>query len=355
MKILGVVGAVVLLLAAYLGYRYWQIRELAQKYSNAKEIASAQIEKNGSTWNIHIESVIADPIDDVWKSLKQAERFAELQPSSFKRSTLVKEEGNKKTLELEVVLLSLPSQQMVAEMTFDDSAHRAEISTSKGLQDLNGVYQLTALAPDRTLLSFIGTAVERVSLPLPSQSILEGAFRELFVVQVRAVQVALHGKGKEAVAGTTIGAGKFCAGPAGPDATRQVTITVVGPSGAPAAAGPAEFQNDLPNGYERGYLANGVPVREVYSRDTSCTTATADIDGKLAIQVQSVLVSPSGLEGWVKNVDMKKLAALGHGADAAALTSTFPPPLRGWQVVPPTAPANLPSPLAYQMYEQALF
>jgi len=175
-KIAAVIAVLILVIAAYLGYRYWQIQSLAKKYAKASEIAAASIEKNGPTWTIHIESVIADPIDAVWKALRQPERSAELVPTAFKRSTLIKEEGSKKSLELEVTLLSLPSQRMVAALTYDDAAHKVKINTSKGLQDINGQYKLTALSPDKTLLVFDGTAVEKVSLPLP-QSVVEGALR----------------------------------------------------------------------------------------------------------------------------------------------------------------------------------
>jgi len=361
-KIAAVIGVLILVVAAYLGYRYWQIQSLAKKYATASEIASASIQKNGSTWTIHIESVIADPIDAVWKALRQPERSAELVPTAFHRSTLVKDEGNKKTVELEVTLLSLPSQKMLAELAYDDAARQVKIETSKGLQDMRGRYQLTALSPEKTLLVFEGTAVERVSLPLP-QSVVEGALRELFVVQVRAVQVAIHGKSTGGT--TTVAAAalseppKLCAGPPPPDSSKLVTVTVARAATSESApASEAEFRRDVPQGYDRGYLVEGVPVRESFRADTRCTTATATV-GALTLQVQSVLLSPDNLESWVKQVDLKALAALAPSgetqADQQKLVASFPPPALGWQIVPPTTAPTLPGALAFQVYEQGLF
>src|SRR5262249_24020859 len=345
----------------FLGYRYWQIQKLAQKYATATEIASASIEKNGPIWTIHIESVIGDPIDAVWKALRQPERSAALVPTAIKRSNLTKAEGGKKPLELEVTLLSLPSQKMVAELNYDDAAHKVKIDTSKGLQDIHGRYELTALSADRTLLVFYGTAEDKVSLPLP-QSVVEGALRELFVVQVRAIQAAIHGKATgsaTAAAAVASEAPKIRVGPPAPGASKQVSVAVAraATSGSPPSE-PAEFRHDLPQGYDRGYLVEGVPIRESYRVDTSCTTATATV-GALTVQVQSVLISPDGLESWVKQVDLKALASAAPAGttqvDERKLVASFPGPRSGWQIVPPAANPPLTGALAYQVYEQGLF
>src|SRR5262249_42314134 len=151
---------------------------------------------------------------------------------------------------------------------------------------------------DRTLLVFDGTAEDKVSLPLP-QSVVEGALRELFVVQVRAIQAAIHGKAAGSATAAAVVASEApqsCVGPPAPGASKQVSVAVAraATSGSPPAE-PAEFRHDLPQGYDRGYLVEGVPIRESYRVDTSCTTATATV-GALTVQVQSVLISPDGLE-----------------------------------------------------------
>jgi hypothetical protein len=351
------VVVVIVLAAAYLGYRYWQIQGLAAKYSSAKEIASATIHKDGKTWTMHIESVIGDPMDAVWKALRQPERSAELVPAAFKRSAVVKDEGNKKSLDLQVTLLSLPAQSMLAELDYDDTKYRMHIKTSKGLQDIVADYQLSSLAPDRTLLVFAGTAVENVTMPVP-QSVIEGALRELFVMQVRAIQGAIHGAGSKGSAAASAApgplTGKFCTTPPGPDTSKQVIVTVgrAADAAAPAAA-KGEFRNDTADGYERGYSLDGIPVHETFRTATRCTTATATA-GKFTVQVQSVILSPDSLEGWVKQVNWKALAALA-GEDEKQLVAAFPPAPRGWNVVPPDSSPTLASPLAYQVYEQGLF
>jgi carbon monoxide dehydrogenase subunit G len=182
------VAVVVLLVVAYVGYQYWQLQQLAAKYKDAKEIASATIEKTGSTWNMKIDSVFAAPIDKVWAALQHPEKSAELEPTVFKKSKLIEDGKDKKSLELEVQMLNLPSMSMTAHISYDEAGRRMMLKTEKGLQDIDVVYQLTSLAPDRTLLTYSGTAVEKVAIPLPSQSIMEGALRELFVTQVHAIQ-----------------------------------------------------------------------------------------------------------------------------------------------------------------------
>jgi hypothetical protein len=353
------VVVLVLAVAGWFGYRLWQAQSLAGKYKSSGEIASSSITKKGNTWTIQIETVIAEPADAVWKALRQPERSEKLLPETFKRSTLVSEAGNKKTLDLEVQLLFLPAMNMSAEMTFDDAARKAGIKTSKGMQDIDGIYEVAALGTDKTVFSFAGTAVDQISLPLP-QSVVEGALRELFVVQVRTIKAAISGTEAKVASNDqqfAADAPKPCAGPPPPETTRQVTMTVAAANAA-APAGPAEFRNESPEGYERGYVIDGVPIRETYRIDTRCTTAVADT-GKLTVQVQSILISPSGLEEWVRRVDWTGLATLPpeKATDTEQLLRAFPrrelP--NGWQIVSATKPPPLASPLAHQVYEQGTF
>ncbi len=349
------VVALVALVVGYLGYRYWQIQQMAAKYATAKEIASVSISKEGRTWSLRFESVIAEPIDAVWKALRQPERSAELVPAAFKRSALVKEEGQRKVLELQVTLLSLPAQTMTAELTYDDAAKHATITTSKGLQDINADYDVTSLAPDKTLLVFEGTAVENASLPVP-QSVIEGALRELFVVQIRAIQSAIRGPGKgpgaEVAAAASTSTKKFCEGVPGPETTKALTITAAR-AVAPAEA-PSEYRKDLPDGYERGYAVGGIAVKEVFNLATRCTTATATA-GKFVLQIQAVILAPESIPDWVSKTKLADIAALDEAADKDKLLAAFPEPPRGWNVVPPETAPTLPSAVAHRVYEQGLF
>src|SRR6266404_2290801 len=188
--ILAAVAVVVVLVVGYLGFRYWQLQQMAAKYANAKEIASESIEKDGSKWTLHIESVLAQPMDKVWKALRQPERSHEF-IDSFKKSELKKEEGNTKTVEFQVQVLTLPLQTFVAQLTYDDAGHRVTLKTLSGPQDQNATYTLTAIDPNKTLLVLDGTAVDKISVPLPL-SVQKGAMRELFVNQVRAIQKGIQ-------------------------------------------------------------------------------------------------------------------------------------------------------------------
>jgi len=138
----------------------------------------------------------------------------------------------------------------------------------------------------------------------------------------------------------------------------SVAVGRAAPSAPPSASEPAEFRHDLPQGYDRGYVVDGVPIRESYRVDTSCTTATATVGG-LTVQVQSLLIAPDGLEFWVKKVDLKALASAGTAGatekDERKLVAAFPAPPSGWQIVPPTTGPPLPGAVAYQVYEQGLF
>jgi hypothetical protein len=197
--ILMAVGAVFLLVVVYLGYRYWELQQMAAKYANAREIASESIQKDGSTWTIHFESVLAEPIDKVWKAMHQPERSHEF-IEAFRRSELKKTEGNTKTVEFDVQVLTLPIQTFVAELTFDDAKHQMSLKTLSGPQDQTATYRLQALDANKTLLVYDATAVDRVSVPLP-QGVQQSALRELFVNQIRAIQKSIAaGEGKSKAA-----------------------------------------------------------------------------------------------------------------------------------------------------------
>jgi hypothetical protein len=189
-RALAAIGVVAALVLAYFGYRFWQIQQLASRYAKAKEIAAESIEKEGDRWTIHIESVLAEPIDKVWKALRQPERSQQY-IDAFKKSELKKDEGDTKIVEFEVQLLTLPVQTFVSQLTYDDADHKMTVKTLSGPQDQNSTYQLTALGPERTLLVIDGTAVDRVSTPLPF-SMQQGAMRQLFVDQIRAIEKSIH-------------------------------------------------------------------------------------------------------------------------------------------------------------------
>ena len=184
--LLQVVVVAVVLAVAFFGYQYWKLKSLASQYANAKEIAKESIENDGPKWKIHMESVLAQPIDKVWKALQQPERSHEFM-DSFKKSELKSSEGNKKVVEFQLQVLTLPPQTFLSELTFDEPSHTVTVKTLSGPQDLNATYRLKAIDAAKTLLVYDATAVNRVSLPLP-MSVQKGAIREIYVNQIRAIE-----------------------------------------------------------------------------------------------------------------------------------------------------------------------
>jgi carbon monoxide dehydrogenase subunit G len=183
--ILGVVGVIVLLVVAFFGYKYWQLQQMAAMYKDAKEVAAESIEKDGSKWTIHMESVIGKPIDKVWRALHQPERSREF-IEAFKKSELKKEEGNTKTVEFQVQVLTLPLQTFVVALTFDDASHTMSAKALSGPQEQSATYTLSELPENKTLLVYDATATDKITVPLPL-SVQKGAVRELFVNQMRAI------------------------------------------------------------------------------------------------------------------------------------------------------------------------
>ncbi len=197
--VLAAIAVVIVLVVAFLGYKYWQLQERAAKYANAKEVAEESIEKDGTKWTIHMESVLAQPIDKVWKALHQPERSHEF-IEAFKKSDLKKEDGNTKIVEFQVQVLTLPPQSFVVQLDFDDASHTMTAKTLSGPQDQNATYRLSSLDADKTLLVYEATATDKISVPLPL-SIQKGAIRELFVNQIRAIEKGIaqdEAKGKAA-------------------------------------------------------------------------------------------------------------------------------------------------------------
>ena len=196
--ILSVVGVVVVLAVAFFGYQYWKLQSMAAKYANAKEIAAESIEKDGNDWKVHMESVIAHPMDKVWKALQQPERSQEYIPA-FKKSELKKSEGNVKVVEFQVQVLTLPLQTFVAELTFDEPNKRMSVKTLAGPQDQNATYQLKELDPQKTLLVYDATAKNKINVPLP-ENVQKGAVREIYVNQIRAIDKGIAAEDAKAKA-----------------------------------------------------------------------------------------------------------------------------------------------------------
>jgi len=190
--ILGVIGVIVLAVIAFVGYQYWRLQQAAVEWESAEEIISESIEQEDRTWVVKFQSVIDKPLDQVWQAVQQPERSSEF-ISNFKKSELKKHEGNKKVIETQVQVLTLPVQTAVMEYTFDEANKSVDLKTLQSAsQDLSASLKLEP-SPDgkKTLLTYDAKATPKINVPLPV-SAQKGAMRELFVKTVQAIKKGIE-------------------------------------------------------------------------------------------------------------------------------------------------------------------
>ncbi|MGH7819009.1 MAG: SRPBCC family protein, partial [Candidatus Binatia bacterium] len=162
------------------------------EWESPKEIIAESIEPLDRGWKIQFQSVVDRPLDQVWRAVQQPERSSEF-IENFKKSELKKHEGNKKVIETQVQVLTLPLQTAVMEYTFDDAAKQVNLKTlQSATQDLTATLRLEP-SPDgkKTLLTYDATATPKVNIPLPV-SAQKGAMRELFVKTVQAIKKGIE-------------------------------------------------------------------------------------------------------------------------------------------------------------------
>ena len=165
-------------------------REAVKWDGPIKEIAFEDITKDGKTFTIEMRSRIDAPLDEVWAVLKTPETLAD-HSDQYKRSKLLKEEGDSKELELDVMTLG-NLQNFVMRLTFDDAKHLVTLKTLQStLADITGSYELKP-SPDgkKTLYIYKATQTDKVALPL-SVDVQRSAIKESFVNQVRAMKEQL--------------------------------------------------------------------------------------------------------------------------------------------------------------------
>jgi hypothetical protein len=191
-KTMGIVGAIVVVVLLAVGYWFYSLQQAAVQWDHAKEIYSESIENDGAVWKVKMQSLIEKPVDQVWRAATQPERSSEF-IDSFKKSELKSKEGNKKVVEMHIQVLTLPVQAAVLEFSFDDASKTTHIKTiQSAAQDLTATYSL-APSPDgkKTLFTYDAIAKMKISVPLPI-SAQRGAFKELFVKTVRAIQKGIE-------------------------------------------------------------------------------------------------------------------------------------------------------------------
>jgi len=167
---------------------YFRAQNAAVKWEGPiEEIVSSEITKDGKVFTIEMVSRIDAPPDKVWAAMKQPEKLSQ-NSEQYKKSDILKDEGNHKELELHVMALD-NLQQLTVSMDFDDATKTLTIKTlTSTIADIQGTYTLTP-SPDgtKTLYTYKAKQTDKVALPI-SEDVQRGAIKESFVNQVRAIK-----------------------------------------------------------------------------------------------------------------------------------------------------------------------
>jgi Polyketide cyclase / dehydrase and lipid transport len=181
-------GLVVLVIVLAVGWFFYDLQRQAAKWKDAKEIVEESFEKNGAVANARYVGVINGPIDKVQDAVWQVERVSSM-VDNFKKSELIKQEGNSKTVLMQLQALNLPLQQYTMEFVLDPANHQVKFKTLQSqTADLEGAYKLEA-SPDgqRTRIIYEVKSTDKIAVPFPA-AVLEGANREVFVNTVRGIE-----------------------------------------------------------------------------------------------------------------------------------------------------------------------
>jgi hypothetical protein len=172
---------------------YFRAQKAAVKWDGpVEEIASANITKDGKVFTIAMTSRIDAPPDKVWEAMKHPEMLAK-NSDQYKKSDILKDDGNHKELEIHVMALD-NLQQLTVAMDFDDASKTLKLKTlTSTVADIDGTYTLTA-SPDgtKTLYNYNAKQTDKVALPI-SEDVQRSAIKESFVNQVRAIKKQIGG------------------------------------------------------------------------------------------------------------------------------------------------------------------
>ncbi len=185
--VLGIVAVVVIA-----GAWYWrEMQQQAAVWREAKEILEERFDKDGGVATIHYVAVVDGPLDKAQDAFWAVEKGAEV-IANVKKSELVAQEGNSKTVLLQLQALNLPLQQYTMVFTLDPAAHRIDFKTTQAqAADIEGSYQLEA-SPDgtRTKVIYDAKSTDKIAIPFPA-AVIESANRETFVNTVRGINKLL--------------------------------------------------------------------------------------------------------------------------------------------------------------------
>jgi hypothetical protein len=184
-----VVGAVVLLIVVVVGYYYVQYRRLASELAGATEVVDASFKKDGAVAQIRYVGVIDGPLDKVQDAVWGVERSSQM-IENIRKSELMQQDGNKKTVLMQLKAGTLPLQQVVMLFTLDAPNHEISFKTTQAqAADLEGKYHLEA-AGNRTRITYEATQTDKIANPFPD-GVVETANREVFVNTVRGINKSL--------------------------------------------------------------------------------------------------------------------------------------------------------------------
>lgn len=180
-----IVGAIVLLILIGAGWFYTQWKKQDALYRGASEIAEESFKKDGKVATIKYVGVVNAPIDKVQEAVWGVEKSAGV-IESIKKAELVKQEGNTKTVLMQLQAGSLPLQQFVMAFTLDEPNHTVKFKTTQAqAADLEGTYSLEANG-DKTLLTYEAVSTDKIPVPFPD-GVIESANREVFVTMIRGI------------------------------------------------------------------------------------------------------------------------------------------------------------------------
>ena len=173
------------------GWYVFHLQRQAAKWKNAKEIVEESFNKDSGVATARYVGVIDGPIDKVQDAVWDVEHVSQM-VQNFKKSELMKQEGNSKTVLMQLQALNLPLQQYTMEFTLDAAKHQVTFKTMQSqAADLEGSYKLEA-SPDgqKTRMIYEVKSTDKIAVPFPA-SVIESANREVFVNTVRGVEKAV--------------------------------------------------------------------------------------------------------------------------------------------------------------------
>jgi hypothetical protein len=190
--ILGIIGVLVLAVAIFAYVQYRKVQQAA--LCPAKEIATSAMEKKADTWHVRFTSKFDAPLERVFDAFQHPERGVEFVPENVRKSEIVSQDGNTKTVEIVGSLDILPPgfkvQSLRTVYTVHPAEHRITSQTSNKLIDASSEFKFEPISDGKaTLLTFTSTNKQKQNLP--TEALEKGALCETYATQVRAVNRAL--------------------------------------------------------------------------------------------------------------------------------------------------------------------